>query len=200
MAAKLPRSSFQKLGLSAAGLSTAFTSLTNSLSVMRTEGGAVPMTLRNVQHEDAAARTEFIQDRRGSEAGWETYHCYTGTLRWKRRFDRNYRDFVDVPLSAGATGVAIYSSKFAHGVERNVFHCTEITGTGQVGWTRATGEWLVTKETRYEEQMSSAGFHTTMAKVQAEAEYLANLFNARVRGGPSSQLNFVECCIYKVLK
>ena len=165
MAAKLPRSSFQKLGLAAAGLSTAFSSLTASLSTMRTEGGATPMTLRNVKHEpqspsaaDAPARVDLIQHGRG----WHTYHLGS-TIRAKVRFDHLRRKFVDVPFYAGATGVAILMYKFASGVERCVFRCTEITGSG-IGM-RATGEWLVAKESLYHEQLLNAEFHETMAKV-----------------------------------
>lgn len=49
MGEALPRGSFQKLGLSAAGLRTAFSSLSSSLTTLRTDGGSLALTLRQVQ-------------------------------------------------------------------------------------------------------------------------------------------------------
>ena len=48
MAAALPRNSFQKLGLSGASLKTAFSSLTSSLTTLRTNvGGEASLTMRS---------------------------------------------------------------------------------------------------------------------------------------------------------
>jgi hypothetical protein len=68
MAAALPRSSFQKLGLSGAHLRTAFTSLTSSLTTLRTEagGGSSPLTLRSdVGKHGQRQEYEESQVRRG---------------------------------------------------------------------------------------------------------------------------------------
>ena len=48
MAATLPRNSFQKLGLSGASLKTAFSSLTSTLTTLRTSvGGEAGLTMRS---------------------------------------------------------------------------------------------------------------------------------------------------------
>ena len=64
------------------------------------------------------------------------------------------------------------------------FRCSEIVRSldyGADGLFLSVGERLVAKETRYLEQLYNNTFHQTMAKVQAEAAYLASLFNSRVR-------------------
>jgi hypothetical protein len=199
MAGALPRSSFQKLGLAAASLKTAFTSLSTSLATLRTDGaGAPPMTRRAVRQEAAPASPEAgvrRSERIMREAGWHTYTGYD--IVYKRRFDHARQRFVDVPLAAGASGVAVFSHKFAEGVERYAFRCTEISGPGYAA--AAVGEWLVAKETLFVEQLQHASFHERMAKVQAQAEALAARFNERVRGAPAWHVRFVECCIYEVL-
>jgi hypothetical protein len=198
MAGRLPRSSFQKLGLAAASLKTAFTSLSTSLATLRTDGSSAPLTGRVVRQEEAPLSAEAgVQrhERIMREAGWHTYTGYD--IVYKRRFDHARQRFVDVPLAPGATGVAVFSSKFAEGVERCAFRCTEISGPGYTA--TAVGEWLVAKETLFVEQLEHASFHERMAKVQAQAEALAVRFNARVRGDAAWHVRFVECCIYEVL-
>ena len=135
MANKLPRGSFQKLGLAASGFRTAFTSLTSSLTTLRTEGGGEGLTRRSgarmrAAGPDAAAgagsdgafaqSSEVIQ----REAGWHAY-AYA-ELRSKTRYTRGRERFVDVPLISGANGVAVFHFKFAEGAERLAFRCTEV--------------------------------------------------------------------------
>ena len=49
MAGVLPRGHFQKLGLNAGALRTAFSSLSSSMTELRTEGGTRTLTLRNIK-------------------------------------------------------------------------------------------------------------------------------------------------------
>ena len=47
MGEALPRGSFQKLGLNAGGLRTAFSSLSSSLTTLRNDGGGKELKLRD---------------------------------------------------------------------------------------------------------------------------------------------------------
>ena len=76
MAAQLPRGSFQKLGLSALQLRTAFSSLTSSLTSLRSDGGPRQLTQRAVAPERGGAR--------GSD-GWDVYRISAGDALSKRR-------------------------------------------------------------------------------------------------------------------
>lgn len=60
------------------------------------------------------------------------------------------------------------------------------------------GQWLVAKESVYEEDMKKARFHTRMAKMQATAQSFAKMFNQRVGGGFQSHIHFVQVVIYEV--
>jgi hypothetical protein len=97
MAAQLPRGSFQKLGLSALQLRTAFSSLTSSLTSLRTDGAARPLTQRALQMERGGAR--------GSD-GWDVYRISDGDALSKQRYDLARRQFVATPYEQGSDGVA----------------------------------------------------------------------------------------------
>ena len=83
MAAVLPGSSFQKLGLSAAGLTSCFSSFSSTLTNMRTSlaAGSVPMTLRMPMGDQGAKRfyetMEVIEhgddSSSGPDTGWRIY-------------------------------------------------------------------------------------------------------------------------------
>ena len=200
MAAVLPRSSFQKLGLRAEGLSSAFSSLNSSLTTLRSEvcGSSTGLTRRSVPEEDAK-RSGWLDS-----SNWNLYHVHdsssaAGKLVRKYHFDLLRRDFVATPLSAGATGVAIYSRTFAKGSERIAFRCTEVgPAAGGNGW-KMVGERMVAKETHYVEKLLNARFHETLAQTQAEAEALARVFNTRVRSNnPGWEVHFVDTQIYEV--
>ena len=87
MAAVLPRSSFQKLGLRAEGLSSAFSSLNSSLTTLRSDvrGGGSGLTRRSVPEEDVK-RSGWLDS-----SNWNVYSYDAsskgGTLLRKYRFD-----------------------------------------------------------------------------------------------------------------
>jgi hypothetical protein len=95
MAAQLPRGSFQKLGLSALQLRTAFSSLTSSLTSLRSDAG--PLTQRALPMERGGAR--------GSD-GWDVYRISAGDAVGKQRYDLARRRFVAAPYEPGSDGVA----------------------------------------------------------------------------------------------
>ena len=207
MAARLPRGSFQKLGLTALHLRTALSSLSNSLSSLRSDAGAGALTQRAVRMES--------EGRRGTN-GWDVYRRYVASYLWrgrlsialhaepctprpeerdrrvganrrsadpvstaeskpsaqwprrstgaaisKQRYDVAARGFVDAAYEEGSDGVAHSVNIFAHGAERAVYHCTEIDPAG-----RMLGPRLVAKQTRFEELMRAADFHSTFCRVQ----------------------------------
>jgi hypothetical protein len=180
----LPRGSFQKLGLAAANLRTAFVSINSSLTLLRTDGGG------------SGGMTRRLVEETANRAGWNVY--VNDEIVSKEQYDPRKRVFVPVPLGEGAQGVAVYSRRFAEGAERCAFRCVEVSNSVDGLDHEAVGGRLVAKETLYEEQLISAKFHKTMAKTQAEAELLAVSFNARARRGPSQQLHFVDTVIYEV--
>jgi len=156
IAGALPRGSFQKLGLAAANLRTAFTSLNQSLTTMRTEAdGSGGLTRRRVKPTDEVATDgegwQRPQTIYAALDGWNVY--VDAALVSKQRFDQRKREFVNVRLGADANGVAVYSRKFAEGAERCVFRCFEVGGTDAIA--SAAGERLVAKETLYVEQVTT---------------------------------------------
>ena len=112
MAAQLPRGSFQKLGLSALQLRTAFSSLTSSLTSLRSDGAARPLTQRAVAMERGGVR--------GSD-GWDVYSISGGDALSKQRYDLATRRFVSNPYEPGSDGVA--HSKNAFGQARTCRGC-----------------------------------------------------------------------------
>ena len=258
MAKQLPRSSFQKLGLSAANLRSAMTSLSSSLTTLRTSGGTHNgLTMRNLKPQEnirAAFEGNVIGKGRSliyAEHGWHIYGL--ADVVSKSMYNLRKKAFVQLAWSNGAKGVAMRDNWFAKGVERASFWCTEVadvkreatcetcgvegarfTCTGckfakycspacqRAAWVshkhlcpkikasaqaqrgegihaEKCGETLVAKETLYSEQLRDNSFHTNMCKVQAEAQELAELFNARLGEAADCQVNFVDLWIYEVL-
>ena len=101
MAAASPRGSFQKLGLAAGGLKSALTSLSSTLTSLRTDVGAGGLTERNVKKADLA--------KLASEVEWNIYDLtgYSGKLfTRKRRYDPRSKSWINEHLIPGAIGVA----------------------------------------------------------------------------------------------
>eukprot|EP00961_Rhodomonas_salina_P249974 3378715-Rhodomonas_salina.3 len=192
MAKQVPRGSFQKLGLSALDLKTAFSSLTNTLTSLRTDSGAPSLTLRSVLKEAAG--------QRGTH-GWDVY-LKEGDRRdggnnmtavSKQRFDLTSKRFVDVPFLTGSCGIAHSKNVFNEGAERVVYHCHEVDMAGQ-----ALGPKLIAKETKFQELMEDFNFHNTFCRVQGQAQVLADLFNRRTQRRPELSISFLECCVFEV--
>ncbi|GLC46882.1 hypothetical protein PLESTB_000663900 [Pleodorina starrii] len=220
MAQALPRSSFQKLGLSAACLRTAFTSLTSSLTTLRTEvaasaagrggGGSSPsLTLRADIAEKAERQSYEERDVIADGLVWELY-CGPKFVR-KRRYDARERKFVDAPFTSSdpvpaweqkyprmQKGIAHAMNAFGEGAERVVYQCTELVtfDGGVTGY--CVGPRLVAKTSRYTQHLDDKEFHLDFCRTQGEAEELAQLFNRRLAGGPDWQVHFLPCFVYTI--
>ena len=94
--------------------------------------------------------------------------------------------YVDEDLVSGANAIAVQDRILSKGAERVVFRCTEICSSGpSMGASGiAVGQWLVAKETLYEEQLLDSSFHYKMAKIQV-------LSNCRLTDSISNLLSSV---------
>ncbi|PNH00366.1 Eukaryotic elongation factor 2 kinase [Tetrabaena socialis] len=212
MAAALPRNSFQKLGLSAGCLRTAFTSLTSSLTTMRTDaGGSRPgLTLRTdigkKGQRQAYEESHHIKDG----VGWDVY-C--GVLcQKKQRYDLGLGEMVNEPFTDSPLvenwrraypdkmqrGVAHAKLKFGEGAERAVYQCCEVVSVDGGLTAHCIGPRLVAKSTRFSQHLDDADFHRVFCRTQGEAEELAQLFNRRLQLGPEWQVHFLSCCVYTI--
>ncbi|GIL85914.1 hypothetical protein Vretimale_8980 [Volvox reticuliferus] len=215
MAAALPRSSFQKLGLSAACLRTALSSLTDSITTLRTEvtpaytGGGRQLTLRPDILLKGERQSYGECDRIHDGLSWELY--IGSKFVHKRRYDPATKRMVDAPFTTSEPvpswgcaypemkkGVAHAMHKFGEGAERVVYQCTEVVSFdgGKTGY--CVGPRLVAKSTRFNEYLQTEEFHRDFCRTQGEAEELAQLFNRRLRGGPEWQLHFLPCFVYTI--
>lgn len=210
MGEALPRGSFQKLGLHAGGLRTAFSSLSSSLTTLRTEGGSRSLTLRNRQvKKDVAIEVDM-----GVVSNSNNWFIYNGE-RYVEKFTFGLAQRALVKLdfpAAGMTGLAFVQQPFAQGVERFVYRCAEVT----IPQDRMK-EWyddtrpdfpnqakalrgslrLVAKEAKHHQNLGRR-FQVEMARVQAEAAEMARAFNRRIGGPPKMQLNFLDCHVYNL--
>ena len=220
MASALPRGTFQKLGLSAALLSSAFSSLASTVNtVLQTQldgnygGGygnqaAPKLTLR----QDIASTQQLDDDGPHWVVHGRNWDVYCGAqLRSKKVYDLESESLVDSAFRhttrfAGREdlekcckpGVAWARAKLSEGAERVVFKCTEVMADEENRRGIRVGPRLVAKETRFVQQLDDAGFHLSFCRAQAEAEKLCQLFNRRLQGRPEWQIHFLPCAIYKV--
>ena len=193
MAAALPRGEFTKLGLNAANLRTAFSSLSSSMTELRTEGGGRLLTRRDKIVNKQQKIDQSSDTVRGRD-GWWIYSF--SDLIGKFVFSDTKRGLVTAPMSKGATGLAFVQQPFAEGAERFVYRCTEIevpihmagkwyhegmlAGDKNLMTARRSGMRLVAKEAKDTENWQlGREFHETFARVQRDAAILANEFNRR---------------------
>ncbi|KAK3275216.1 hypothetical protein CYMTET_16642 [Cymbomonas tetramitiformis] len=200
MAKQLPRASFQKLGLSAGSLRTALTSLTSSLTSMRTEAASKMLTLRKEKQQVASGR-DIAQ-----------YDVYTGPKFYsKRRWDLQLKKFIEVSLGEAVAGVATGDYTFAEGGERYVYYCTELSGSD-----KPVGTKLIAKESKFEEHLrhtvmygvvledlknqdSAFSYYARFCRVLAEAQSFAELFNRRLNDTrPEWSVHFLDSVLYTV--
>eukprot|EP00045_Choanoeca_perplexa_P018428 m.291441 g.291441 ORF g.291441 m.291441 type:complete len:683 (+) comp17816_c0_seq6:1669-3717(+) len=196
MGNKLPKGGFQKLGLEAHKLGLAFTSLTSTLTTMRTElGPGVKLTPNKMKQKQAAAEST-------DDIDWDIYLLHDRTLRRKYTYSRTHWRFENAPFESGANGVAMQTSYFAAGAERLAFACKEVRASGFTAET--VGMPLVAKEACHKEQLADVKFHHRMAEMQARAHELADRFNDRVKHlvgveeAAAMTINFAPCVIYEV--
>ena len=200
MAATLPRNTFQKLGLSVGGLKTAFSSLTSTLTTMRTEC-ATTKTERDVGRQTIEQGREGLARMAEGlmyEGEWDLYNnvdrtpSETGAFLAKEVWDPRRKCMVPQPLMQGAIGVAHATSWHGRGAERLVFHATEVTRDS------LTGPTLVVKQSKHEENMFDRNFHVTSCRLSSEAEAIAQLFNRRLALPDEFHVEFVQATLYTV--
>ncbi|GIL64651.1 hypothetical protein Vafri_18557 [Volvox africanus] len=217
MAAALPRSSFQKLGLSAACLRTAFSSLTDSITTLRTEatyvyaGGPRQLTLRPEISFKGERQSYEEREIIRNGLSWELY--VGSNFVHKRQYDPVAKRMVDAPFTTSPLppgrgsafsqpgtqrGVAHAMYKFAEGAERVVYQCTEVVSFDNGATGYCVGPHLVAKSTRFNEHLQTEEFHRDFCRTQGEAEELAKLFNRRLGAGPEWQLHFLPCFVYTI--
>jgi len=185
MAEALPRHSFQKLGLSAEGLRTAFSTLTSSLTSMRTDCCGVSKTEREVREQTAEEGRKALARLALDVDEWDIYR--DGRLRFKTGWDAGRKGLVPKALfvdgRCAATGIAHAKRFFAKGAERFAFHATEVFGDDTYGGSRPVGPTLVAKMSKHVELQFDDAFHVTFCRMASEADEMARLFNRRVAGG-----------------
>jgi hypothetical protein len=218
MAGALPRGGFQKLGLSASGLSSALTSFSSTLTTLRTDASTgSSLTKRNVEKiapgSSSSAQAATIPSGSGATIidplQWDLYAWGKSDilrvppfnqqlldngreLISKKVYDFYRKQWVRDDLLPGAVGVAHMKKYFAEGAERYAYRCCEVDVHGKLH-----GPPLVAKQTRFEEYLTTA-YHDNFARTQAEAQALAKQFNDRAGGPPSWNMYFVKCYMYSL--
>jgi hypothetical protein len=164
----------QKLRLSMDSLRTAFTSLTSTLTTLRTELGGARLTLRAGLALQRAERKEFASGSALHSHEWDFYlgqECIA-KLKW----DAKVKDTAEMPYfqpslasSSIVHGVVHNKSWFARGAERVVYQCREVlSGIDSREVLMIVGPKLVAKQSVYEEQVFNPSFHRTFLRTQGE--------------------------------
>lgn len=190
MAKTLPRSSFQKLGLTAGGLKTVFSSFSSTLTSMRTE--TIGEGTRRVfkKHDSEVELHKLERD------------VYDGAkFVSKERFNVTTSEWEAMPLCSGATGMAHAREYFDAGAERVGYFCSEITRDSSFSSSLTVcriGPDLVAKELWYWENLNK-NFHMNFSRTQEEASIVADLFNRSITCPAAWAIYFVACFVYTVL-
>ena len=198
MAATLPRNTFQKLGLSAGGLKTAFSSLTSSLTTMATECATTKTERTDVGRQSVEEGRARLAEGLLYDGEWDSYFKdddpqETGAFLAKQVWDPRRKCMVDQGLIKGSIGVAHATASFGMGAERLVFHATECDAT-----PRRIGPTLVAKQSKHEENVRDRNFHVVSCRLSSEAEAIAQLFNRRLALPDEFHVEFVQATLYTV--
>ena len=122
MSRMLPRGSFSKLGVNLSALRTTMSSLSASLTSMRTEAaGGSAMTLRDVQvgaesNDEHRARLDVV-----AGDGWHVFLDVT-----KLEYSVEHECLREVPMSEVPIGIAFRTTPFAQGAERFAHRGSEL--------------------------------------------------------------------------
>lgn len=169
----------QKLGLSANSLRTVLSSLTSTLTTLRTDAGTAGLTLRH-DISERSDRREFDEASNVDdlEGAWNVY-CGRSLCLRKCRYDLlRTGGMVDEPYlipgwvtswaerSQLSHGVARAHAKFAEGAERVVFQCTEVVSADGGATVYTCGPRLVAKEARHLQHLNDHKFHRTFCRTQ----------------------------------
>jgi len=185
MANMLPRGKFQKLGLNAVSLKTSFSSLSSSLSTLRTEGGHRALTRRSDKIVDRNQKVDVTSTDIFGADGWWIYGFKYFIGKFEFKDNNNSGRLQKVNLKHGANGIAFYQQPFAEGAERFVYRCSEITvqiyeydyAASSDNMAGRCGLRLVAKEAKdLENHHQGRKFHETFTRIQSEAADLAQSF------------------------
>jgi len=189
LASALPRGEFTKLGLNARNLRTAFSSLSSSMTSLRTEGGGRALTRRSDKVVDKTQKVDTQASMVTGADGWFVYSFEH--FGGKFEFNASDKALRRTLLKAPATGLAFFQQPFAEGAERFVYRCTEVvvpTEQRRLWYDTVTekervkalrvGLRLVAKEAKdVENLLHGRTFHETFVRVQHDAAVLARYFN-----------------------
>jgi hypothetical protein len=204
MAAVLPRGEFQKLGLNASNLRTAFSSLSSSLLTLRTEGGTKTLTRRS---DKVVERNQQKYDHESyiyGQKGWWIYARDDFVGKYKYHEGSNEKGQLKKVVAERVEGIAFRSQPFAEGAERFVYQCCEIEpyvyySPANMKNIATRGRLrLVAKEAKdIENHRRSRKFHETFSRIQTDAANLAKIFSSRL---PSPRrewaVTFLDTYIY----
>ena len=133
MAKVLPRGEFQRLGLSADKLKTAFSSFSSSLLTLRTEGGGglrSSLTRRSDKVVDRNQKVDQTLTNISEEDGWYIYAFddFIGKYQFKRTGTSNNIKLTKSAPSLEFNGFAFYENPFAEGNH----HCNRVVSNNSV--------------------------------------------------------------------
>jgi len=217
MAEMLPRGEFQKLGLDASNLRTAFSSLSSSMSELRTEGGGSMLTPRADKVVNKEQKLDLSSQMLYGSDGWWIY-SFGDVDRFA--YDGTTKDLKPRRMQQDTTGLAFFEEPFAEGAERLVNRCALINipeGKADSWYNICENDtwpyWdkrkamahrcelrLVSKEARAVENLHKGlRFHETFARVQYDAGVLATAFNRRLPTQRAEWLiSFLQTDVYRV--
>ena len=216
MASALPRGEFQKLGLNASNLKTAFSSLSSSMTELRTSSGGSTLTPRLDKVVDKNQKIDSSKKEISGMEGWWIYSHDEFHGKYEMKLWGDVAKMERVVLSPGATGLAFVEQPFAEGAERYVYRCTEIEIPDElvVSWyynaedtydmkafRARSGLRLVAKEAKVMENLEKGRrFHETFSRIQHHAGQLAKQFNLSLPDTAPTMWNvsfiptFIYCC------
>jgi len=185
MSKKLPRSSFQKLGLSTGLLKTSLSSLTSTMTSLCSSVTSASLTLRRLvmMREDQVAQMDV--------------YLHSDPQLKKQVYNRGTKVYERAPFESGADGFAIAKNPFEQGAEWVVYKSCEIKVKAKGQAPATVGPMLVAKEPKHEELLDNKDFYTKSCRIQGEAEALAQLFNRRLNLGPAFSISFVQCYLWQ---
>ena len=188
----LPRGIHQRLGLSAARLRTAFSSINTTMTTLRT-ADSVTRVKRSVEKMDMF---DWFTPGSLSLSYRYTKLCadkIPRNLVCKERWSNTANDWVEMDL--GKIQQFVISKKyFAEGAERIAYQCVELDKHMRV----VGGIECVAKEGKYVKDYSEDNYHRNFCKVQGIAAQFAREFNRRL--GPDApacvHMEYLPCWVY----
>jgi hypothetical protein len=209
------RGEFNHAGLSAASLGDGFSSLSSSMSTVRS---ALLSTVKEDHADDNITAVVPLNQRMSfSKSMDDCWKVRTGVKRYKFNLQEWKRDrrnencvWYPVPMLAKGKpcGFAMDKVAFEKGSERRAYRFQEIDKNGKL-----IGKLLVAKETkgRIENEKKKYEFHEQFCRIQTTAAELASRFNRAVSITPLlrplntddptlPKISFVKCSVYGYTK